>query len=109
MLACNMIKYRNFWILSSISRHLVLIEDSLRNIETKWRQIVDEDGKVVGGDRVKRSLSKERIEGEPGTDGTSRKERRLAANVVKKVRELMGACDGYENRSSVSNLRLKWN
>ena len=90
-----------------------MIEESLRNIESKWRQVIDEDGELVGGGKIKRSLSKEAVEGFSGDfDEKSlmkRKERRLAANVVKKVRELTVACEGYEKRSSVTNLSLKWN
>ena len=68
----------------------------------------------MGGAKVKRSLSVEAVEEIMAAEteagfSLTRKEKRLAANVVKKVRELMEACEGYEKRSSVTNLSLKWN
>lgn len=104
-----------------VSRHLRLIEDSLRNIESKWRSIVDEDGKlVVAGAGVRRSTSStsavsmevdEEATPQPSlevTEKLTRKERRLANNIVTKVRELMNACEGYEKTNSGSRLSLKW-
>jgi len=108
--------------IENISRHLALIEDSLRNIETKWRRIIDDDGSIVGGRKIKRSASKDRVEEGMETErqdsfqssaAMSIKEKRLAANIAKKVGELTEACVGFEKQTCsskcLSKLSLRWN
>jgi len=94
--------------IDNISRHLNLIQESLRNIESKWRKIIDEDGNLVGAG-VRQSTSSTSdgpmVVNEDAPNESSmeirktRKERRLAEKIVKKVRELMEACENYERRS----------
>jgi len=80
--------------IGNIERHLKLVEECLRNIETKWRGIINESGEMIGKARLGHGDSNYNVD----------KELRLVEKVTKKVGELKNSCIKFEERTNSTSI-----